>query len=44
MIVFSNPEDYAYPKIEIKLEKEHEESGEEASLQVVDTKDRKLHQ
>lgn len=43
-IVFSNPEDYAYPKLEIKLEKEHEEIGEEASLNVVKTEDERLDQ
>jgi predicted house-cleaning noncanonical NTP pyrophosphatase (MazG superfamily) len=43
-IVFSSPEEYAYPKkLEVKLEKEHEEIGEEASLEeVVKTEDRTL--
>ena len=36
-IVFSSPEDYAYPKLEVQLEKEHEDIGEEASLEVVKT-------
>jgi hypothetical protein len=40
-IVFSSPEEYAYPKLEVKLEKEHEEIGEEASLE---TEDRRLDQ
>ena len=44
-IIFSNPEDYAYPKPEVKLEKKHEEEiGEEASLEVVKTEDRRLDQ
>ena len=34
-IVFSSPEEYAYPKLEVKLEKEHEETGEVASLEEV---------
>lgn len=43
-IVFSSPEDYAYPKLEVKLEKEQEEIGEEANLEVVETEDRRLDQ
>jgi len=40
-IVYSSPEEYGYPKkLEVKLEKEHEEIGEEASLEVVKTEDR----
>ena len=36
-IVFSKPEDYAYPKLEIKLEKDkqQEEIGEEVNLEEV---------
>jgi hypothetical protein len=43
-IVYSSPEEYAYPKLEIKLEKEHEDIEEEASLEVVKTEDRRLDQ
>jgi len=43
-IVFSSPEEYAYPKLEVKLENEHEEIGEETSLEVVKTEDRRLNQ
>ena len=43
-IVFSSPEEYAYPKLKVKLEKEHEEIGEEANLEVVKTEDRRLDQ
>ena len=44
-IVFSSPEEYAYPKkLQVKLEKEHEEIGEEVSLEVVKTEDRRLDQ
>ena len=38
VIVFSSPEDYAHPKLEVKVEKEHEEI-EEARLEVVKTEE-----
>jgi endonuclease III len=40
-IVFSTPEEDAYPKLEVKLEEEHEEIREEVRLEMAKTKDRK---